>query len=253
MKILITAKPRTGKSTLMSKVLSRIKVPTIAIITEEVIGYKGNRVGFKAKNENGKEILIAHVSRIKSDIKVSSYFVDLSNLESFYLNQLNRVGRSPDSIIFIDEIGKMQSKSSKVLSAIEDVINNSRLNLIASIVYDDEPWSRKFKNNKNTVLIELTVENRDNLVDALVELCNVIRQIEQLPTLIKMNFNSLLQKYCQNQHFISLHKLLNNALGYITSQSYRKIEDSQREIHYFISGKTRDHNVFYDKDLKQFQ
>lgn len=253
MKILITAKPRTGKSTLMSKVLSRIKVPTIAIITEEVIDDKGNRVGFKAKSENGEEILIAHISKIKSEIKVSSYFVDLSNLESFYLNQLDRIGKSPDSIIFIDEIGKMQSKSGRVLRGIEDIINNSRLNLIASIVYDDEPWSRKFKDNRNTMLIELTLGNRDDLVDALVGLCNVIRDIEQLPTLIKENFNSLLQKYFQNQHFISLHKLLNNALSYIISQSYRKVENSQREIHYFISGRTRDHNVFYDKNLKQFQ
>lgn len=237
----------------MSKVLSRIKVPTIAIITDEVIDDKGNRIGFKAKNENDEEVLIAHISKIKSEIKVSSYFVDLSNLENFYLNQLDRVGKSPDSIIFVDEIGKMQSKSGKVLSGIEDIINNSRLNLIASIVYDDEPWSRKFKDNKNTLLIELTLRNRDGLVDALVELCNVTRDIEQLPILIKENFNSLLGGYFQNQHFISLHKLLNNALGYIISQSYRKIENSQREIHYLIFGKTRDHNVFYDKLLRQFQ
>jgi nucleoside-triphosphatase THEP1 len=65
----------------------------------------------------------------------------------------------PNSLVFIDEIGRMQAFSKKFLHCIDDILS-SQVNILGTIIYEDEPWSMKFKTHPDVLLIRVTEQNR---------------------------------------------------------------------------------------------
>jgi nucleoside-triphosphatase THEP1 len=84
--ILITGEPKSGKSTLLQKLITNTP-NRVGFITNEIRNDTG-RVGFEIEAQSGKKAVLAHID-FKTEQKVSKYFVNTENLESLILEISN--------------------------------------------------------------------------------------------------------------------------------------------------------------------
>lgn len=172
MKILLTGAPGVGKSTVLKRVREQYRGEAYGIVASDIRDASGERQGFIATNQTGEQRVFAHRSQIYSKYVVGGkYFVDLQVIDHFIVPELEEGLRHPSALTFLDEIGRMQSFSPLFLDTVARLIE-SRANLLATIVFDPEPWSLWFKSHPRVTLIEVTRENRDLLPNHLLSLLN---------------------------------------------------------------------------------
>lgn len=108
-----------------------------------------------------------HVSEIESSIRVGNkYNIDVNVIDEFMTHPLLEGLKNKDGLIFIDEIGRAESYSQKFMDTVREIFN-SNVDFVATVVFDDEPWSMEFKNHPDVTLITLTQENRDLVAETL--------------------------------------------------------------------------------------
>ena len=164
-KTLITGKPGVGKTTLIQKIVERMRSVHMAGFYTTEVRSKGFRLGFELQGLNGKRRTLAHVD-IDSRHRVGKYKVDTGGFEEFLeiLDLLN-----PDvELIVIDEIGKMELFSNCFRSLIRDVLNSDK-QVLASIALEGEGFIREIKQRSGIHLLEVTQDNRERLPEAMVE------------------------------------------------------------------------------------
>jgi nucleoside-triphosphatase len=167
--ILLTAQPRTGKSTAIKKIVNMLGKDNCGGFYTEEIRENGERVGFRICTLSGKTGILSHVN-IKSDYRISRYGVDLETFEKICISELeNAIKDDNVKYIIIDEIGPMQLFSEKYK---ELLINLLRCNkpIIGTIFMNSYEWLDDFKKQENINLVEITFDNRDSLPLKLVEL-----------------------------------------------------------------------------------
>ena len=100
-KILITGRPGIGKTTVIQKVLERMKPMAGGFFTEE-IRKRGNRLGFRVRDiHTGKEGILAHVEH-RGGPRVGKYGVDIDSFEEIGVAALvEAMGR--EGCVVIDE------------------------------------------------------------------------------------------------------------------------------------------------------
>lgn len=164
--ILITGKPKSGKSTLLTKVISDIP-KKVGFITNEVRD-NSERTGFEIETSTGRKTTLASTT-FETQQKVSRYFVDTDRLESV----IPEVSSFPDDdLLYLDEIGQMQLFSGKFKELVTRYLD-SQNTLIATIsaVYEDD-FTKSIKHRKDVILIELSEETREakeQLITALLK------------------------------------------------------------------------------------
>lgn len=152
--ILITWMPKSGKSTLIKKVLQWL-ANKVGFFTNE-IRENFKRVGFELENHKGSKSILSHID-IVSDLKVSKYFVDIEKLD----NLIPSISEFKNKdILFIDEIGEMELFSDKFRKLVLEYLNSENI-CIASIskIYSDE-FIELLKKRDDTFLIEMNENNR---------------------------------------------------------------------------------------------
>ena len=164
MKIFLTGKPGSGKSTVLMKVIESLKRRGLkigGIITPE-IRVKGKRIGFKVidvySNEEG---VLASIGQ-KSGPRVGKYRIDLKDFERVALKALDFALNDCD-VICVDELGKMELFSEKFERKIEEILRSSKP---AIIVLHRNLIERYEKYGK---VIWVTVENRDKLPEEILK------------------------------------------------------------------------------------
>ena len=164
-KVLITGLPGVGKTTLLKRVVEKLNCPAFGFYTSE-LREAGNRVGFSVESLSGEKGILSHKD-IKSPYRVGRYGVDLRSFESIGVSELEK-GLAADSLLVIDEIGKMELFSEKfkeVLLKAMEVPNP----LLATILYKSHPFCDRLKKRADTELIKIDAGNREELVDILVK------------------------------------------------------------------------------------
>ena len=162
--ILLTGLPRSGKSTLLEKIVSQIPEKR-GFLTRE-IRQEGERVGFEIVTDMGQKHMLASVD-FRTPYKVSKYFVDVDGFDTL-------VSRFPkftrDQVLYIDEIGQAELFSDKFRSMVLEYLDSPNL-CIATIskVYSDS-FTDGIKKRKDVVLFEITPENRDGMYRKLMGL-----------------------------------------------------------------------------------
>jgi len=165
MKILLTGLPKAGKTTLLCRVAGNLKESYSGFYTEEILE-GGHRVGFSLQTFSGKTGILSHID-FKSRLKVGKYRVSLTDLEEIALPEIEE-GIKQKRIILIDEIGKMELYSAKFRQVVMEALN-SDLIFVGTIVSAPHPWADQIKKRKDVELIEVTPENRDRLVQELIQ------------------------------------------------------------------------------------
>jgi nucleoside-triphosphatase len=164
-KTLITGKPGVGKTTLVQKIIERMRsVKIVGFYTAEIRS-TGSRLGFELQGINGKRRILAHVD-IDSQYRVGRYGVDIDGFEVF-LNTLDLL--DPDvELIVIDEIGKMELFSSCFQHLVRNVLNSDK-QVLATIPLKGNEFIREIKQRSDIHLFEVTHGNRDRLPEAIIE------------------------------------------------------------------------------------
>lgn len=158
--ILITGRPRVGKTTLIKTAASLLGDRAGGFYTEEIPGegVRGRR-GFKIVTLDGRQGVLADVG-IESGPHVGKYGVNLSDLDEIGVAALDEATEERDWIV-IDEIGKMEEFSERFKKAVIDALDSEK-RVLATIRRNDSPFTADIKSRPDVVLIKLTVPGRED-------------------------------------------------------------------------------------------
>lgn len=154
--ILVTGPPRSGKSTLIEKVVNKIKRPATGFFTRE-LSDKGKRVGFLIETLDGKTGILAH-QNIKSRYKVGRYGVNLGDLDQVAVPSM--LPFTGDQLVVIDEIGKMECFSRLFKETLLRVLSLDN-QVIGSIALKGDRFIQTIKNRDDVALVSISETTRD--------------------------------------------------------------------------------------------
>ena len=164
-KVLLTGRPGCGKTTLVKRVVKNLSQRAAGFYTEEMRD-GGIRVGFRLVTLEGDEGVLAHID-FKTSERVGKYGLELSALEAVGVNAI-REAMQAKRLIVVDEIGPMEIRSVGFRAAINDALD-SELPVLATIFSRSLPFTDAIKSRPDVVLIEVSLNNREQLVAQLSE------------------------------------------------------------------------------------
>ena len=162
--ILVTGPPRSGKSTLIEKVVQRISRPATGFFTQELRD-KGRRVGFSITTLEGKTGVLAHQS-IRSKFRVGKYGVNLEDLDQIAVPSM--LPSTPDQIVVVDEIGKMECFSRLFKEILLKVLSSDNL-VIGSVAIKGDRFIQSIKKRDDVSLVSITEKTRDAALQLFFE------------------------------------------------------------------------------------
>jgi nucleoside-triphosphatase len=162
-RILITGMPGSGKTTLIKKVAAELTIPFNGFFTSE-IRVRGNRQGFGIESFSGERAVMAHID-IASPYKVSKYGVDVAAFEKIALAEVESAIENK-RLLIIDEIGKMELFSENFRRLLSEAFN-SDIKLIATIMYQSNPFCDKLKKMAGTRIYTIG-RGKDDILPAII-------------------------------------------------------------------------------------
>ncbi|MFW9851648.1 MAG: nucleoside-triphosphatase [Candidatus Thorarchaeota archaeon] len=158
--ILITGLPRTGKTTLVLDIIKEMKKEVIGFVTKE-IRVNNTREGFSIETFSGLNKILASKKYKASKYRVASYGVYIENVDLVVEELTARSMKQKHDFIIIDEIGKMELFS---LNFKKFVLKNlDKKKVLGTIMLRDNEFTRNIKNREDTLVFNLTKENRESV------------------------------------------------------------------------------------------
>jgi len=171
--ILLTGRPRVGKSTLIHRVVEKLRAEGCNQIggfytLEELRNHE--RVGFSISTLEGKSGRLAEVG-LESRHRLGRYGIDLESFEAIALSALEKAIR-PGGIIIIDEIGFMELKSPRFRELVIRALDSNAL-VLATIMKSKSDFGDAIKARPDVELLTVTAENRDRLAAEILRKCEI--------------------------------------------------------------------------------
>lgn len=168
--ILVTGKPRSGKSTLLNKLIENV-VQKAGFVTKE-IRENGERIAFEIETHSGERKIFCD-TRVETPYKVSRYFVSLPALEEM----LSKVSSWQEGdLLYLDEIGQMQLLSEKFKEFVVTYLDAANTCIATiSYIYEDE-FTKRIKERDDVILVEISEEDRE---EKEAFLCQLLKKIEK--------------------------------------------------------------------------
>jgi len=150
-RIFLTGRPGSGKSTIVKRVVDKLREQGIkvgGILTPEV--RKGIvRVGFEVVDlQTGEKGTLATTER-KTNVRFGKYFIDLDDFERIAIKALTTATEECD-VVVIDEIGKMEMFSKAFKERLNQILNSDK-NVLA-VVHRD--LAKFYKNHGEVIWVE---------------------------------------------------------------------------------------------------
>lgn len=158
--ILLTGKPRTGKTTLLKRIIENLKMPCGGFYTEE-IPEDNKRIGFKIKTLEGKEGILARKG-LESKFRLGKYGINIKDLEGIGVRSILGALRDKE-IVIIDEIGKMELFSEKFKEAVLNVLDSNK-RLIGVIHVADLGFLNAIRKRKDVDIFEVDLNNHEQIL-----------------------------------------------------------------------------------------
>jgi nucleoside-triphosphatase len=169
--IFLTGAPSSGKTTVIKTLISMLDAPAKGFYTEEERDAE-RRTGFLMKTLDGKEAYLAHQD-IESDFRIRRYGVSIENVEELAVPAIQPKG---DSIIILDEIGKMECFSEKFKNAALGALDSPNI-VVGTVTLGGDEFIRGIKGRKDLEIIEVTLQNREALAARILERIREIRAL----------------------------------------------------------------------------
>lgn len=165
MNYLLTGLPKVGKTTLLKKVIEKLKKQAGGFYTEE-IKEDNLRVGFMIVTLSGRKGILSH-KNFKSKFRVGKYSVGINTLDKIGVKEIEEA-LAQKKIIVIDEIGKMELFSKRFQDIVWRALD-SESPVLGTIMAVKHPFGDKVKKRSDVKILEVTRKNRDELVDLLLK------------------------------------------------------------------------------------
>lgn len=161
--ILLTGRPRVGKSTFIKSCVPLLDSKAGGFFTEEISGegIRGRR-GFRIVTLSGQTAIFAEVDA-QSSYHVGRYGIFLDVLDEIAVPTIYEAIASPaKNWILIDEIGKMEEGSTHFKHALLAALNSPK-RVLATIRWNDSPFTQMIKERPDVEIVKMTVPNRESL------------------------------------------------------------------------------------------
>jgi nucleoside-triphosphatase len=162
--IFITGAPSSGKTTIIKKIVQKLVLPACGFYTEEEL-LAGKRVGFVMKTLDGKSAYLAHQD-IKSAFHIRRFGVSLENIEALAVPSISLA--TGNSIVILDEIGKMECFSEAFRNAVVRVMDSPNI-IIGTITLGGNDFIAAIKNRADIEIISANHDNRNALPDLILK------------------------------------------------------------------------------------
>lgn len=224
MKILLTGKPRSGKTTLLHSLIDGVASKRGLVATE--VRNDGERIGFDLLDSSVRTAVLARTDK-PTQYPVSRYFVDLASFNGF-IEPL--FGYKPGQLLYIDEIGHMQLFSEKFQHLALEYLDADN-DFIGTISYAYEhPFIDEVRSRKDILLCTVTPKNRYDLKVALQAALAHREQFRRLPVKRQQTALKLAREYLEADRLISLRKLFKNAVLYVIEGKVEKLSDTEFQV-----------------------
>ena len=161
--ILLTGRPRVGKSTLVLRVVERLRAEGLKEIggfyTLEV-SKGGARTGFSINTLDGRTGRLAEAG-FESRYRLGRYGIDMESFEHIALSALEEAMRR-GGLIVVDEIGYMELKSGRFRELITEALS-SHSPLLATIMLSGYGFTDSIKARGDADIIRVNALNREEL------------------------------------------------------------------------------------------
>ena len=154
-----------GKTTIIKKLIDKLKLPAGGFYTEE-IREDNIRKGFAVATLSGFKGVLAH-RNFKSRYKVGSYGVGIYTLNRTGVKEI-QMCLMERKVIVIDEIGKMELLSPQFQEVAEKALDADNP-VLGTITLARHPFVEKVKARDDVKIIEVTKENRDDVLKNLTK------------------------------------------------------------------------------------
>lgn len=234
MKLFLTGQPHVGKSTALISALNNIT--NKQGFTAGEVKENGHRTGFKLVAANGKEATLAHIN-IKTPYQVSRYFVDVEALDKF-IQPLFKF--NPKELLYIDEIGQMELFSNEFKRLVEIYLkaDNAFVGTMTSVYRDEFVYS--IKSQKNVILVNLSIENRDEVQKVLQYFVESLNKFLSLSKNQQIAVERLTKSYFEKSQYTQLVKLFKNTAYYLADNKVQELNKNT----FLVEGNTGKHQVF---------
>ena len=156
--LLLTGPPGVGKTTAVRRAAKELPGVKIRGFTTDEIRESGQRVGFRIETFDGDSAVLAHVD-FRSPHRVGKYGVDLSTLDRVTGDEL---GQSRGGLVFIDEIGKMETLSRTFIEAVTAILDSPAI-LVATVGQRGGGFIQTVKRRPDVLLWTVSRANRDRM------------------------------------------------------------------------------------------
>lgn len=165
--LLLTGRPGIGKTTAIKTAAELLGERAGGFYTEE-IREQGKRRGFRLVTLDGQEAVMAHVKlRGGGRPHVSRYGVDVAAIERVGVAALWRAMEA-GQIVVVDEIGKMELFCKMFKEVVWQAVEGPHT-VVATVMAKPNPWVDGLKALPHVVMWEVTMKNRDELAERIVE------------------------------------------------------------------------------------
>ncbi len=165
MNILLTGHPGVGKTTIIKKLIEKLKIPAGGFYTEE-IRENNMRMGFAVATLSGFKGVLAH-RNFKSRYRVGQYGVGVYTLNRIGVKEI-QMCLMEKKVIVIDEIGKMELLSPQFQSVVEKALDADNP-VLGTITLARHPLVQKITARSDVKITEVTKENRDEVFKKLLK------------------------------------------------------------------------------------
>lgn len=160
-RIAITGKPGVGKSTIITKVIDKLDTSIGGIQCSEM-RKDGKRVGFSIKDiATGETGILSHIGCTGPN--VGRYHVNMQDLDG--IGAVAVRGAVGCDLVVVDEIGPMELKSTRFISAVEEVLGSDIPMLVVVHHSSRHPLAQRI--HKEFEVIQVNEQNRDDLPEII--------------------------------------------------------------------------------------
>ena len=163
--LLLTGVPGVGKTTLIRRVAALLPQEKLSGFYTDEIRQGNTRQGFRLATFDGRERVMAHVRFPKTHC-VGKYGVDIAAIDATVDDIL--AGNEGIDLFLVDEIGKMESLSSRFVRAMRGILDQERP-VAATIARKGSGFIAEVKARRDAELWEVTRANRDELPRKVVD------------------------------------------------------------------------------------
>lgn len=164
-KILLTGKPGIGKTTIIKKIMDKLKHITIKGFYTEELRTQGRREGFVIKGlSTGKMEILAHIE-FKNPPRIGKYGVNISGLEEIIRDEFSE---PYPKLIIVDEIGPMECISPLFRKELLRLLNIN-VPCLGTIKEKGDKFIEKVKLHPSVEIYKITSENRDKIIDKILK------------------------------------------------------------------------------------